>query len=55
MKSDRPKLFGLIMQHLSVESKDGLRESPEYEECFAETDPEKLWLLIEGTHKVDWA
>jgi hypothetical protein len=43
MKADRPKLFGLIMQHLSSESKDELRESPEYEEWFAESDPEKLW------------
>ena len=53
MKSDRPKLFGLIMQHLSAESKDELRDSPDYEEWFANTDPEKLWQTIERTHKVD--
>jgi hypothetical protein len=53
MKNDRPKLFGLIMQHLSAESKDELRESADYEEWFTNTDPEKLWQTIETTHKVD--
>jgi hypothetical protein len=30
MKNDRPKLFGLIMQRLSAESKDEIRDSPDY-------------------------
>jgi hypothetical protein len=53
MKSDRPRLFGLIMQHLSAESKDEIRDSPDYEEWYTDTDPEKLWQTIERTHKVD--
>jgi hypothetical protein len=53
MKNDRPKLFGLIMQHLSAESKDEIRDSPDFEEWYAETDPEKRWQAIERTHKVD--
>jgi hypothetical protein len=53
MKSERPKLLGLIMQHLSAESKDELRESADYEEWFTNTDPEKPWQTIERTHKVD--
>jgi hypothetical protein len=39
MKNDRPKVFGLIMQHLSAESKDEIRDSPDFEEWYAETDP----------------
>jgi hypothetical protein len=53
MKSDRPKLFCLIMQHLSAESKDEIRDSPNYDEWYVYTDPEKLWQTIERTNKVD--
>jgi hypothetical protein len=52
MKNDRPKFFGLIMQHLSAESKDKIRDSPDYEEWSVDTDPEKLWQAIEKAHKV---
>jgi hypothetical protein len=41
------------MQHLSAESKDEIRDSLDFEELYAETDPEKLWQTIERTHKVD--
>jgi hypothetical protein len=47
MKNDRPKLFELIMQHFSAESKDEIRDSPDFEEWYAETNPEKLWQAIE--------
>jgi hypothetical protein len=53
MKNDRPKLFGLIMQHLIAENKNKIRDSPDFEEWYAETDPEKLWQTIERTHQVD--
>ena len=43
----------LIMQHLSAESKDEIRDLPDYKEWYTDTDPEKLWQTIEGTHKVD--
>jgi hypothetical protein len=41
------------MQHLSAESKDEIRDSPGYDEWYADTNPEKLWQTIERTHKVD--
>jgi hypothetical protein len=53
MKNDRPKLFGLIMLHLSAKSKDAIRDSPDFGEWYAETDPENLLPTIERTHKVD--
>jgi hypothetical protein len=31
MEDDRPKLFGLIMQHMSVESKDEVAQDEDYE------------------------
>jgi hypothetical protein len=42
MKKDRPKLFGLTMQHLSTEIKDKIMDSLDYEEWYSEADPEKL-------------
>jgi hypothetical protein len=40
MAEDQPKLYGLIMQHMSVESKDEVAQDPEYENWHAEKDPE---------------
>jgi hypothetical protein len=48
-----PKLYGLIRQHMSLESKDEVSKEPDYEVWHADTDPEKLWQAIEKTHKVD--
>jgi len=53
MVEDRPKLYGLIMQHMSVESKDEVTQDPDYATWHAEKDPEKLWKAIVKTHKVD--
>jgi hypothetical protein len=53
MEEDRPKLYGLIMQHMSVESKDEVAQDEEYEEWHQDKDPEKLWQAIIRTHKVD--
>jgi hypothetical protein len=53
MVEDRPKLYGLIMQHMSVESKDEVPQDPDYVTWHAEKDPEKLWKAIVKTHKVD--
>jgi hypothetical protein len=47
MRADRPRLFGLIRQHMSVESRD------EDADWHVEKDPEKLWQAIVKTHKVD--
>jgi hypothetical protein len=49
----RPKLYGLIRQHMSLESKDEVAKEQDYELWHANTDPEKLWQAIERTHKVD--
>jgi hypothetical protein len=49
----RPKLYGLIKQHMSLESKDEVAKEKDYNQWHANTDPEKLWQAIERTHKVD--
>jgi hypothetical protein len=51
MVEDRPKLYGLIMQHMSVESRDEVAQDPDYDTWHAEKDPEKLWQAIVKTHK----
>jgi hypothetical protein len=43
IKNDRPKLFGLIMQDLSAESKVEIRDFYHNEEWIVDNDPEKLW------------
>jgi hypothetical protein len=53
MKQDRPKLYGLILEHLSVESRDEIAQEQDYEIWHNATDPEKLWQAITKTHKVD--
>jgi hypothetical protein len=50
---NRPKLYGLIRQHMSLESKDEVTKEKDYEVWHANTDPEKLWQAIERTHKID--
>ncbi len=49
----RPKLYGLIRQHMSLESKDEVAKEKDCDQWHANTDPEKLWQAIERTHKVD--
>jgi hypothetical protein len=53
MKLDRSKLYGLILEHMSVESKDKVAQEADYETWHKETDPEKLWQAIVKSHKVD--
>jgi len=53
MEDDRPKLCGLIMQHMSLESKDEVAQDEDYEDWMRDKDPEKLWKAIIRTHKVD--
>jgi hypothetical protein len=53
MKLDRPKMYGLILEHMSVESKDEVAQEADYETWHKATDPEKLWQAIVKTHKVD--
>jgi len=53
MKLDRPKLYGLILEHISRESKDEVAQDADYETWYKVTDPEKLWQVLVKTHKVD--
>ncbi len=55
MRADRPKLYGLILEHMSIESRDEVARKPDYEVWSIATDPEKLWQAIVKTHKVDCA
>jgi hypothetical protein len=55
MRADRPRLYGFIRQHMSVESRDEVAQQPDYADWHAEKDPEKLWQAIVKTHKVDSA
>jgi hypothetical protein len=47
------KLYGLIMQHTSVESKDEVAQDKDYKVWHQEKDPEKFGQAIIRTHKVD--
>jgi hypothetical protein len=53
MMQDRPKLYGLIMEHISAESKDAIKTEADYDIWQANKDPEKLWQALEKMHKVD--
>jgi hypothetical protein len=53
MEEDRPKLYGLIMQCMSVESKDEVAQDKDYEQWHHNKGPEKLWQAIIRMHKVD--
>jgi hypothetical protein len=55
MRADRPRLYGLIRQHMSVESREEVAQQPDYADWHAEKDSEKLWQAIIKTHKVDSA
>jgi hypothetical protein len=53
MSRDKPKLYGLIRQHMSVDSRDEVSQQPNYAVWHVEKDPEQLWQVIVRTHKVD--
>ena len=42
MRMDRPNLNGLILEHMSVESKDEVAQEVDYETWHKAMDPEKL-------------
>jgi hypothetical protein len=53
MKADRPKLYGLIWEKMSVESRDEVSQDAAFEEWSTDADPERLWQAIVRTHKID--
>jgi hypothetical protein len=50
---NRWKLFGLIMQKISQESKDAIRDDEDYLTWFPNKDPEKVWQALNRTDNVD--
>jgi hypothetical protein len=53
MKAKRAGLYGFIWRHLSLESRDKMKESKDFDTWDDEKDPEKLWQEIVSTHKVN--
>ncbi len=53
MEADRPKLYGLIRRHMSVESKDEVAQDKDYPTWSKALDAEKVWQAIVNTHKID--
>jgi hypothetical protein len=51
-RRDKPKLYALILQHLSDESLDAVQKEVGWTEIEEDADPEGLWQLIELKHKV---
>jgi hypothetical protein len=47
MKENRPKLYGLIWEKMSVESRDEVSQDREFEEWSNKADPEWLWQAID--------
>jgi hypothetical protein len=52
MKNNCPKLYAMMMQYLSPESKDKLKKMEDYETIKMTHDPLMLWWVIEDTHNV---
>jgi hypothetical protein len=47
MKAKRAGLYGFIWRHLSLESRDKMKEAADFDTWDSEKDPEKLWQEIE--------
>jgi hypothetical protein len=52
MVNNRPKLYAMIWQYLSQESKEEVKRSENYEVIKNTRDAQGLWNTIEETHKV---
>jgi hypothetical protein len=53
MKEKHAHLYGFIWKHMSLESRDKIKEEKNYDTWSQEKDAEKLWLAIIDTHKVN--
>jgi hypothetical protein len=53
MKEKRAPLYGFIWKHMSLESRDKIKEERDYDTWSQEKDPKKLWQAIVNTHKVN--
>jgi hypothetical protein len=53
MKENRAHLYGFIWKHMSLESRDKLKEEKDFDVWSQEKNAEKLWQTIIATHKVN--
>ncbi len=53
MKEKHAHLYGFIWKHMSLESRDKIKEERGYDTWSQEKDAEKLWQAIIATHKVN--
>jgi hypothetical protein len=52
MKSDRLRLFVLLVLHMSSESKDEIIDSPDYDQWHADTDRESCGRILKEQIKL---
>ena len=52
MRLERPKLYNMIYEALSVESRDKVQQNAGWAQISAEMDPLELWKIIEDTHLI---
>jgi hypothetical protein len=52
MKAKQAGLYGFIWKHLSLESRDKMKEAHDFDVWDNAKDQEKLWQEIVNTHKV---
>jgi hypothetical protein len=52
MRRNRPKLYALILQHMSDESLNSIQKEENWEKVEQGTDLETLWSLVEHKHKI---
>jgi hypothetical protein len=53
MKEKRAHLYGFIWKHMSLESRDKIKEEKDFDMWSQVKDAEKLWQAIIATHKVN--
>jgi hypothetical protein len=51
MKEKRAPLYGFIWKHMSLESRDKIKEEKDFDDWSQKKDAEKLWQAIVATHK----
>ena len=51
MHEDEPKLYAFIWKHLSVESREAVKQHEDFDEEAHKGDPLQLWLALKATHR----
>lgn len=52
LRSNKPKLYALILQHLSAEILDAVQKKVQWSSVEQRAHSETLWILVEQKHKV---